>query len=93
MAELHAVHFLTVWTGAVSAAAKVSLLETILAWMPEPPAVPADVVEAMSPGLVHPGTGAGTRRDSEITWLIRFSAAWQELPESQGRTLAATPGR
>ena len=33
MAELHAVHFLIIWTGAISAAKKRSDLETILSWM------------------------------------------------------------
>src|SRR5438874_11454366 len=32
MAELHAVHFLIIWIGAISAAKKRSDLETILAW-------------------------------------------------------------
>ena len=77
MAELHAVHFLMIWVRAISAATKVSILKTILAWMPAPPDVPADVVQAMAPGLVHPGTWVMTRRDTQITWLIRFSSAWK----------------
>ena len=89
MAELHAVHFLMIWVGAISAATKVSILKTILAWMPAPPDVPADVVQAMAPGLVHPGTRVMTRRDTQITWLIRFSSAWKELPEPQRQALAA----
>ena len=80
MAELHAVHFLMIWVGAISAATKIGIIKAILAWMPAPPDVPAEVVEAMSPGLVHPGTWVMTRRDTQITWLIRFSAAWKELP-------------
>jgi hypothetical protein len=91
MAELHAVHFLMIWVGAISAATKVSILKTILAWMPAPPDVPADVVQAMAPGLVHPGTWVMTRRDTQITWLIRFSAAWKELPEPQRQALVADP--
>ena len=71
MAELHAVHFLTIWVGAISAATKVSIIKAILAWTPVPPDVPAAVVEAMTPGLVHPGTWVMTRRDTRITWLIR----------------------
>jgi hypothetical protein len=39
---------------AISAATKVSILNAILAWMPAPPDVPADVVQAMAPGLVPP---------------------------------------
>ena len=91
MAELHAVHFLMIWVGAISAATKVSILKAILAWMPTPPDVPADVVQAMAPGLVHPGTWVMTRRDTQITWLIRFSSAWKELPEPQRQALVADP--
>ena len=50
MAELHAVHFLIIWTGAVSAAKKRAVMETILSWMPVPCAIPDDVREAMAPG-------------------------------------------
>jgi hypothetical protein len=45
----------------------------------------------MSPGLVHPGTWAMTRRDTQITWLIRFSAAWKQLPGHEQQALAADP--
>ena len=58
MAELHAVHFLMIWTGAISVATKTRILTTILAWMPAPPELPADVVRAMGPGLVNPGRQA-----------------------------------
>ena len=91
MAELHAVHFLMIWTGAISAATKISILETIVAWMPAPPEVPADVLQAMTPGLVHPGTWVMTRRDTQITWLIRFSAAWKQLAEPQRQSVWADP--
>jgi 5-methylcytosine-specific restriction enzyme B len=33
MAELHAVHFLIIWTGAISVAKK-SIMDAVLAWMP-----------------------------------------------------------
>jgi MoxR-like ATPase len=91
MAEMHAVHFLMIWTGAISAAKKISILETILAWMPAPPEIPVDVQEAMAPGLVHPGTWVMTRRDTQITWLIRFSAAWKVLGESERQSIGADP--
>ena len=71
----------------------VSILNAILAWMPAPPDVPADVVQAMAPGLVHPGTWVMTRRDTQITWLIRFSSAWKELQNHKGRRWSPTPGR
>lgn len=91
MAELHAVHFLIIWIGAISAAKKRSDLEAILAWMPVPCAVPASVLNAMTPGLVHPGQWAMTRRDTQLTWLIRFSRAWKDLPADRQRQLVADP--
>ena len=44
MGELHAVHFLMLWTGAISVLKKTSIIEAILGWMPTPPEIPADVV-------------------------------------------------
>src|ERR1700678_1411125 len=44
MAELHAVHFLMLWTGAISVLKKTSIMEAILGWMPTPPSIPVDVV-------------------------------------------------
>jgi hypothetical protein len=32
-----------------------------------------------------------TRRDTQITWLIRFSAAWTELPDPDRQPLAGDP--
>jgi hypothetical protein len=91
MAELHAVHFLIIWIGAISAAKKRSDLEAILAWMPVPCAVPDSVLEAMTPGLVHPGQWAMTRRDTQLTWLIRFSRAWKDVPADRQRLLVTDP--
>ncbi len=91
MAELNAVHFLIIWTGAISAAKKRSDLEAILSWMPVPCAIPDDVLAAMAPGLVHPGQWVITRRDTQLTWLIRFSRAWKDLPAERQRSLVADP--
>ncbi len=70
MAELHVVHFLLVWTGAISASKKIQDLEAILSWMPNPPAIPEGIRLAMEPGLVHPGQWVLTRRDVQLSWLI-----------------------
>jgi 5-methylcytosine-specific restriction enzyme B len=45
----------------------------------------------MTPGLVHPGQWAMTRRDTQLTWLIRFSRAWKELPADRQRLLVTDP--
>jgi MoxR-like ATPase len=91
MAELHAVHFLIIWTGAISVRTKKGIMDAILAWMPQPPKIPNDVLEGMAPGFVHPGQWVMTRRDTQITWLIRFAIAWKALPVERRRMLYAEP--
>lgn len=75
MAELHIIHFLVIWNGAISAAKKVRDIETVLSWMPDPPSIPENLTDAMAPGVVHPGQWVLTRRDVQLSWLIRFSLA------------------
>ena len=91
MAELHAVHFLIIWTGAISYTTKKRIMDAILAWMPEPPEIPVDVMDAMSPGFCHPGQWVMTRRDTQITWLIRFALAWKALSVEQQHVLGDDP--
>jgi 5-methylcytosine-specific restriction enzyme B len=91
MSELHAVHFLIISNIAISALKKRSDLEAIVSWMPIPCAVPDDVLAAMAPGLVHPGQWVMTRRDTQLTWLIRFSRAWKDLPGPRQHELIADP--
>ena len=91
MAELHVVHFLIIWIGAISAARKRTILEAIVSWMPVPCTIPADVLEALSPGIVHPGQWVMTRRDTQLAWLIRFARAWADLTAEQQRQLTADP--
>jgi 5-methylcytosine-specific restriction protein B len=91
MAELHAVHFLIIWTGAMSGAKKRSNIETILSWLPVPCAIPNDVLAAMEPGLVHPGQWALTRRDTQLTWLIRFARTWKDLSADDQHDLFTEP--
>jgi MoxR-like ATPase len=91
MAELHAVYFLIIWSGTVSALKKTSTMEAILAWMPAPPAIPPDVVAAMSPGLLNPGRWALTRRETQLTWLIRFAREWKGRSVSEQSVLNSDP--
>ncbi len=91
MAELHIVHFLHVFTGAISAAKKRSDIETILSWMPTPPALPEDVVATLSPGMIHPGQWVITRRDTQLTWLIHFSLAWRRLDAADQQRMIDDP--
>jgi MoxR-like ATPase len=45
----------------------------------------------MAPGIVHPGQWVMTRRDTQLTWLIRFSRAWKDLSGERQRVLVADP--
>ncbi|MCB0960861.1 MAG: AAA family ATPase [Acidimicrobiales bacterium] len=83
MAEIHLIHFLMIWHGAISAATKRSQVETILSWMPEPVAIPEEVAAALAPGMANPGQYALTRRDVQIAWLIRFSQRVVDAGDAQ----------
>lgn len=74
MAELHVIHFLHIAPGAISAVKKRSDVEAILSWMPAPAPLTDEVIATFSPGLIHPGQWVLSRRDTQLTWLIRFSA-------------------
>jgi len=91
MAELHAVYFLIIWVGAISAETKRSTIGAILSWLPAPIAIPDDVARAMSPGFVHPGQWAMTRRDTQMVWLIEFCRAWKQLPRSAQQRCVEDP--
>jgi MoxR-like ATPase len=91
MAEIHVIHFLIIWTGAISAAKKLRDIEIILSWMPEPVPVPEAVVAVLSPGCVHPGQWVMTRRDVQLAWLIRFAIAWKHLDRNRQDALIQDP--
>src|SRR5689334_9895342 len=55
-AEIHIVHYLSIWPGALTGATKQKHVERILGWMPAPaPALPADIIDVFQHGLAHPG--------------------------------------
>lgn len=91
MAELHLVHFLHIWRGAVSAEKKRRDLETILSWMPSPAPLGENIVQCLSPGVAHPGQWVLTRRDTQITWLIGFARAWRRLEAQEQSWLLQDP--
>lgn len=91
MAEMHVVHFQIIWTGAISQAKKQSDVEAILSWMPRPVSLPADVAEALGPGMVHPGQWMLTRRDLQLSWLIRFCEDYVALSPERQQHLVEDP--
>jgi hypothetical protein len=59
--------------------------------LPVPCTIPADVLEALSPGIVHPGQWVMTRRDTQLAWLIRFARAWADLTAERQEQLTGDP--
>ncbi|MCU1498534.1 MAG: hypothetical protein JWM47_2487 [Acidimicrobiales bacterium] len=90
-AELHVVHFLMIWRGAFSQESKRKQIETILSWMSSPPSIPDDIVQAFTPGMANPGQWTLTRRDTQITWIIRFATAWVAASADEQSKLIADP--
>lgn len=92
MAELHVVHFLMVWKGAIGGAKKVSDVQTILSWREATARIelPDSIVEALQVGVAHPGQWAVTYRHLQLGYLIQFAKAalaaerWLEIAEDPG---------
>lgn len=91
MAEVHVVGFLWIWTGAISASKKLSDINAILSWHPDRPQVPDKVTRAMSPGLAHPGQWAITRRDTQLSAIIKVCAQFVRAPSDQQKALLGDP--
>ena len=51
----------------------------------------SEVADVMSPGIVHPGQWAMTRRDVQLTWLIRFAQAWIRVGTDSQPSLIRDP--
>lgn len=91
MVELHFPFFWWIWEGAISAPKKLSDLNAILSWHPDRPQIPPEIVASLGPGLAHPGQWAMTRRDTQITSLIRVSTALLRLSPQEYESLLEDP--
>jgi hypothetical protein len=77
-AEVNAVHFLSVWPGAITGKTKRKLVDQILSWMPSAGAeVPQHISEAFDVGLAHPGRYALQRRDTQVACILHVSLRWK----------------
>lgn len=85
MADLHVVHFLMIWKGAIGAAKKVNDIQTILSWRESNAGIELGqtVVDALQVGVAHPGQWALTYRHIQLGYLIRFAQAALAEPEWQ----------
>jgi 5-methylcytosine-specific restriction protein B len=82
-AEVHYIHFLGIWPGATTGDTKRKVLKTILSFAPGPAELPDDLAKSLDYGIAHPGQWALSRRDTQITYVLRFAHAW--------RSAGATP--
>lgn len=93
-AEVNAVHFLSVWTGAITGTTKRKSVEQILSWMPPPVVViPDDIVATFGCGLAHPGRFAMQRRDTQVSCLLRFGQRWKAESAEERVALRTDPWR
>ncbi len=66
-------------------------INAILSWHPDRPTVPEDIAATMSPGIVHPGTWAMTRKDAQLSALIRIASQVARMSSTQQQAMLADP--
>jgi MoxR-like ATPase len=68
------------------AATKRVEIQRVLAGLPDPPAIPDDLAEAMESGVARYGLGK-LHKWSHLTYLLRFSSRWLELSSNEQTNL------
>lgn len=64
-------------------------INTVLSWLPEPPAIPADLDDALDHGVLNGGVGFNVQVWAQLAFLIRFVRHWFALsPDDRARALA-----
>lgn len=85
-AECLILYYLPATPAAVGPSRKSDVVQTVLGWLPEPVALPQQLVEAFAEGLWHPGTHYLTRPDVQFTFLLEFLRALKRsAPEVRER--------
>ena len=86
MAEVLYVYFLIVYT--TDSSKEQAQVESVLAWSPEPVAIPPELVAALAPGLVNPGPAYHTYRPFQVGLILEFAGQWKQLqPDERRRRL------
>ncbi|MEU4828443.1 AAA family ATPase [Actinomadura sp. NPDC023710] len=69
-------------------------IEKVLGWAERPPALPADLDEALArPGVFHGGVGFNVQIWNQVGWLLSFLAYWWEQPEEVRQAALDEPWR
>ena len=90
MAELMYVHLLI--NSITSGQKKRETIEEILS-MIDGVAIPENLVAALDHGALHPGTFFNTRRDLQLSYLVRFGIVWKALPTGSVEQALRDPWR
>jgi MoxR-like ATPase len=67
------------------------LIGRVLAWSPEPTAIPPDLASTLDRGLAATGVAFRTYRPFQLTYLLTFARAWKELEADEQRRLLTDP--
>ncbi len=89
MAELLYIHLLPLTN--VNGDTKVSFIEKIGGWAPEPFVMPEYLKPATTPGIFHGGAGYNTGRFVHMRFLIRFARQWVQQTTEERAAHVADP--
>ena len=92
MGEVLFVYFLIVHQSATRGDTKLSRINRVLKWSPEPVSVPANLVSALSPGIAHPGQFfLSSGRPEQLGFVIEIAEQFKRLSVSKRDELLNSP--
>ena len=84
MGEVLFVYFLIVHQSATRGDTKLSRINRVLEWSPEPVSIPADLVSALSPGIAHPGQFfLSSGRPEQLGFVVEIAEQFKGLSVSK----------
>lgn len=90
-AEVMAVYYLFVWTGAVTATTKRERVNEVLSWAGEQLTTDSPTRRAFAEGIGHPGQYYLQRIDLQIGFIIDFARRLKEQPTEKRREILDDP--
>lgn len=92
MGEVLFVYFLIVHQSATRGDTKLSRINRVLGWSPEPVSIPANLVTALSPGIAHPGQFfLSSGRPEQLGFVIEIAEQFKGLSVSKRDELLNSP--
>ena len=89
MAEALYLHRLIVSTK--DGSAKQRDIETVLGWSSSPVAIPDELIQSLTPGIVNPGQYFHVKRPNQIGFLVEFVEQWKGLEAAEQVRLMGDP--